>query len=451
MESNELSTRSRASLSECKRPVATPAKSTDRLSTHSGRRMPPPHGGDLAESLFEWVRQERARDAVIAAEREKEEIRCSHCDAPRHARVRRCAHCGKLSEEFCCPECESPTSDDSWHLVSNRSVADDGRASCKSCGACVRLMDAQCPSCGILFSSYWSAPCKKCGAVLTKKDWLSSGCDVVRFVCAECGSDASDDLGSFDVCRQCGSLIPPTRAAYGFVDQQAEEIRRRVEWFSGVRTLARRFFALLFVVLITVLIFSVQSPENAALRVGLFGVLAVLATSVLVWILRSQFGWRVFDISDSEKEILRRSDEYSRALADYDRRKREREEAEQRRKADFWWRLGGHDFEWEMLKLFQRSGVACRLTPGSGDDGVDIVLEKDEERVAVQCKAHRNPVGPAILRELLGAMHAGGFNRAILVALGGVTSGAGQFARQNGIEIMTMEDVLNLNDAHPPP
>lgn len=114
-----------------------------------------------------------------------------------------------------------------------------------------------------------------------------------------------------------------------------------------------------------------------------------------------------------------------------------------RQQRDWWFGLTGRQFEREVASLFEKLGNEVELTPASGDGGIDLIVETINETVAVQCKAHRNPVGPAVVRELFGAISADKeYTRGLLVALGGVTSGAGDFAARNRIEVWTVDDVI---------
>ncbi|NLF83797.1 MAG: restriction endonuclease, partial [Candidatus Gastranaerophilales bacterium] len=84
------------------------------------------------------------------------------------------------------------------------------------------------------------------------------------------------------------------------------------------------------------------------------------------------------------------------------------------------------------------------VTKGSGDAGIDIILEKDGEKYCVQCKAHKKPVGPAIVRELYGAMHSAGIRQGILVCLGGFTSGVYDFVKDKPIKLVDIDDVIKM-------
>ena len=107
-----------------------------------------------------------------------------------------------------------------------------------------------------------------------------------------------------------------------------------------------------------------------------------------------------------------------------------------RQKRDWWRSLDGWEFEQEVTNLLRDLGYQAYVTPRSGDDGLDVMASKDGDQVGVQCKAHGKPVGPRVVRELLGALASrSDVQKAILVALSGTTDGATRLARRNGIEV----------------
>lgn len=87
-----------------------------------------------------------------------------------------------------------------------------------------------------------------------------------------------------------------------------------------------------------------------------------------------------------------------------------------RTQRDWWLRLDGRTFEVEAGSVFVGRGYTVRRVGGSGDQGVDLLLTKDGVTIAVQCKAHRNPVGPAAIRDLYGAMTHHGHRQAWIVS-----------------------------------
>lgn len=66
--------------------------------------------------------------------------------------------------------------------------------------------------------------------------------------------------------------------------------------------------------------------------------------------------------------------------------------------------MDGHDFEHWSAGLLQKIGF-CRVevTPGSGDQGVDILAEKDGVKYAIQCKRYSHDLGNTPVQEV----HAG--------------------------------------------
>jgi HJR/Mrr/RecB family endonuclease len=48
--------------------------------------------------------------------------------------------------------------------------------------------------------------------------------------------------------------------------------------------------------------------------------------------------------------------------------------------------MTGREFELYCRDVLQEAGWRAPLTPGSGDQGADIIAEKDDRRVVIQCK-----------------------------------------------------------------
>jgi HJR/Mrr/RecB family endonuclease len=95
----------------------------------------------------------------------------------------------------------------------------------------------------------------------------------------------------------------------------------------------------------------------------------------------------------------------------------------ERTHAEFWLRLTGLEFERELSELFRKMGYQTQLTPSSNDRGVDIWIQKGDEKIIVQCKAHSSPVGPGVARELYGTLHDTQASSAILASVSGFTKG----------------------------
>lgn len=107
-----------------------------------------------------------------------------------------------------------------------------------------------------------------------------------------------------------------------------------------------------------------------------------------------------------------------------------------------WWQYDGWEFEKEVGKLFEACGYNAKVTKGSGDGGVDVILYKDGVKSIVQCKHHKNPVSVEPIRALWGCMNDFSANEAIFIASSGYTSGCYDFVRDKAnYKLLTLDDL----------
>ena len=63
--------------------------------------------------------------------------------------------------------------------------------------------------------------------------------------------------------------------------------------------------------------------------------------------------------------------------------------------------MDGHQFERFCADLLRKNGfVDVKITPGSGDQGVDIIAVKNGIRYAIQCKNYSSPLGNTPIQEV---------------------------------------------------
>lgn len=139
----------------------------------------------------------------------------------------------------------------------------------------------------------------------------------------------------------------------------------------------------------------------------------------------------------------------------YDQRKKQRElkkaerERERRRKqAEYWQGLSGREFEEELCNLFRKAGYKAQLTPATDDAGIDINLTKDDKTIIVQCKRHDKPVGPAVARDVYGALMDAGSDEAIIASVAGFTAGVHKFVSGKPIVLLDVEGILQMQDEY---
>jgi len=133
-----------------------------------------------------------------------------------------------------------------------------------------------------------------------------------------------------------------------------------------------------------------------------------------------------------------------RSALDRAERQRERERQENLRKEVSWWKgLDGRSFERELVRLFKGRGYEVEWTGRSGwDGGVDILLKANGKKIIVQCKAHKNYVGPGPVRDLYGTLMHKGADQAWLITTSGFWGGAASFANGKPIRLLTIRQVL---------
>jgi len=98
--------------------------------------------------------------------------------------------------------------------------------------------------------------------------------------------------------------------------------------------------------------------------------------------------------------------------------------------------MSGEEFEQFLLAHFEkRFGYSCMQTPGSNDYGADLLLEKKQERVAVQAKRYNGKVGIAAVQEVIAACSYYGCGSGIVVTNSFFTAQAQRLADESDIPV----------------
>jgi len=105
-------------------------------------------------------------------------------------------------------------------------------------------------------------------------------------------------------------------------------------------------------------------------------------------------------------------------------------------------------FQFEKLVglLYQKLGYTVTRRGGANPDGgIDLVIEKDGQRSAVQCKQWKTwNVGVKAVREFLGALTDARIHNGIFITLRGYSGDAKQLADKHGIEIVNEIGLTHL-------
>lgn len=109
----------------------------------------------------------------------------------------------------------------------------------------------------------------------------------------------------------------------------------------------------------------------------------------------------------------------------------------------WWWTLDGWQFEQEVANVFRINGYSAKVTKGSGDGGVDIILKRDGRTSIVQCKHYQNPVPPEPIRALWGCKDDFGADEVILVASSGITDMGAKFVQNKpNFKVLNLDDII---------
>ena len=107
--------------------------------------------------------------------------------------------------------------------------------------------------------------------------------------------------------------------------------------------------------------------------------------------------------------------------------------------------MSGLEFEAWCAKLLKKNGFShVKVTPGSGDQGVDIIAWKNNEKYAIQCKRYSNAVGNKPVQEVYTGETIYGCSRAIVITNNYFTTGAIQAARATNVELWDRNTLAKL-------
>jgi restriction system protein len=94
--------------------------------------------------------------------------------------------------------------------------------------------------------------------------------------------------------------------------------------------------------------------------------------------------------------------------------------------------------------LFREMGYTVEITPGTSDNGIDLLLRKNHQLIAVQCKRWSAPVREPVVRDFYSALMSSGAQFGYLVTTSTFTSHAYSFAEGKPIQLVDLEALIDL-------
>ena len=105
--------------------------------------------------------------------------------------------------------------------------------------------------------------------------------------------------------------------------------------------------------------------------------------------------------------------------------------------------MTGIEYEHICAERLRLLGWKAYVTKGSGDQGADVIANRDGETVVLQCKKYNAPVGNSAIQEASAALRHYGGTIAVVVAPNGFTKSAYQLADSNEVILLSHDDFVS--------
>lgn len=107
--------------------------------------------------------------------------------------------------------------------------------------------------------------------------------------------------------------------------------------------------------------------------------------------------------------------------------------------------LSGDQFEQFCAGILRQNGFKnIRVTPHSGDQGVDIVAQKDGEQYAIQCKRFSSKLGNTPVQEVNAGRSFYHCDHAVVMTSNYFTQGAVEAARACDVDLWDRDDLFAM-------
>lgn len=155
--------------------------------------------------------------------------------------------------------------------------------------------------------------------------------------------------------------------------------------------------------------------------------------------------------TEKQKDIL--SDDFKKAMDTYHQEIVTLKEQENRKKmmdqkVEQLYQLTPREFEEWTESPFKSLGFQnVVLTPQSGDKGLDLIAEKDGNKIAIQCKKFKGVVGSPVIQAFAGALQTAEIDKGYFITTGSYSVDAEKMAQDLPIELYnknTLGDLIEL-------
>lgn len=106
--------------------------------------------------------------------------------------------------------------------------------------------------------------------------------------------------------------------------------------------------------------------------------------------------------------------------------------------------LDGHQFEDYLKELFAILGYQVIRTKLSGDQGADLIIDKDNIKTVVQAKKYSGAVSNSAIQEIVAAKAHYSASMAMVVTTGRFTKSAFELAKSNNVDLWDIDKLNNV-------
>lgn len=107
-------------------------------------------------------------------------------------------------------------------------------------------------------------------------------------------------------------------------------------------------------------------------------------------------------------------------------------------------KLSGAEFEEYVANVFRKKGYQVEITNISGDHGIDLLMQKGKEKIAVQCKRWSDPVGEGVVRDFYGSLLHQGAKLGCIIATTTYSDHAKEFAQGKPIKLIDFDGFIRI-------
>lgn len=106
--------------------------------------------------------------------------------------------------------------------------------------------------------------------------------------------------------------------------------------------------------------------------------------------------------------------------------------------------MNGRDFELFLSHLFKKYGYQTKVTSYQNDYGADLILTKNQKKIAVQAKRWNSKIGIKAVQEVIGAMGYYKTNEAWVITNNEFTEPAISLAKSNNVKLFNRQALIDM-------